>query len=183
MEDDRTGAGPAPDLAMATCRTETDLLRGRAAAAQVRARGGSALAAAYAHIEATFSPAMHHATFKDRVAALMRGGAANPELWTRYRRLVERYPNTNLDAAIVLVERIRGAELEARTVAVRNWGRCSRPRLALMILDELRLMLRVLRRYAPARFPGLVAAMLAGDLASPLASAGQETDTVAEAAE
>src|SRR5216683_3048524 len=99
---------------MPTCRTDRDLQRGRSAAARVRADGGSALAAAYAHIEATFSPAMHHATFKDRVATLMKGGAAHPEGWARYRRLVERHPITNLDAAIVLVERMRRAELEAR---------------------------------------------------------------------
>ena len=152
---------------MATCRTDRDLQRGRRAAGRVRAAGGSALAAAYAHIEATFSPAMHRATFKDRVATLMKGGAAHPEAWARYRRLVECHPITNLDAAIVLVERMRRAELEARAAAIRSWGHCSRPRLALMILDEVRLILRMLRRYAPARFSGLIAAVLAADLSTP----------------
>jgi hypothetical protein len=152
---------------MAISRTNRDLQRGRRAAARVRAGGGSALAAAYAHIEATFSPAMHHAAFKDRVAALMMGGAAHPEAWTRYRRLVERYPAANLDTAIVLVERMRRAEIEARAASVRSWGQSSRPRLTLMILDEVRLILRMLRRYAPARFPGLMAAIQAGGLATP----------------
>jgi uncharacterized protein YigA (DUF484 family) len=152
---------------MATSRTNRDLQRGRHAAARARAAGGSALAAAFAHIEATFSAAMHHSAFKDRVATLIRSGAANPEVWTRYRRLVERYPTTNLDAAIVLVERMRGAELEARAASIRNWGHSSRPRLSLMILDEVRLILRMLRRYEPARFSGLMAAVQAADLATP----------------
>jgi hypothetical protein len=152
---------------MATSRTEIDLQRGRRAAARVREGGGSALAAAYAHIEATFSPAMHHATFKDRVAALMKGGTAHPEAWTRYRLLVERHPIANLDTAIVLIERMRRAEIEARSASIRNWGRCNRPRLTLMILDEVRLILRVLRRYAPARFSTLTAAVRAADLTAP----------------
>ena len=35
-----------------------------------------------------------------------------------------------------------------------------RPRLALMLLEDLRLILRVVRRYTPARYAGLVAAVL-----------------------
>ena len=163
---------------MATFRTDRDLQRGRRAAARVRAAGGSAVAAAYAHIEATFSPAMHHAAFKDRVAALMMAGPAHPEAWTRYRRLVERYPAANIDTAIVLVERMRRSEIEARAASVRSWGQSSRPRLTLMILDEVRLILRMLRRYAPARFSGLMAAIQAGDLATPA-----WTSAVEEAAE
>jgi hypothetical protein len=107
---------------------------------------------------------MHHATFKDRVAALMKGGTAHPEAWTRYRLLVERHPIANLDTAIVLIERMRRAEIEARSASIRNWGRCNRPRLTLMILDEVRLILRVLRRYAPAPFSTLTAAVRAADL-------------------
>src|SRR5712691_3116949 len=102
---------------MPTSRTDRDLHRGRCASARVRAAGGSALAAAYAHIEATFSSAMRHATFKDRVAALIKGGAAHPEAWIRYRGLIERHPIRNLDAAILFVERMRRVELEARTAA------------------------------------------------------------------
>jgi hypothetical protein len=154
-------------LAMLTCRIDRDLQRGRRAAARVRADGATAFAAACAHIEATFSPAMHHSTFKDRVATLMKGGIAHPEAWGRYRRLVERHPITNLQAAIVLVERMRRVELEAHAASVRSWGHCSRPRLALMVLDEVRLILRMLRRYAPARFPALMAEVQAADPATP----------------
>ena len=55
------------------------------------------------------------------------------------------------------------AEIDARNGAIRIWGRCSRPRIALMLLQELRLILRVARRYAPASYPGIVAAVLAED--------------------
>lgn len=152
---------------MATSRADRDLHRGRRAAAGVRAGGGSALAAAYAHIEATFSSTMHHSMFKDRVATLIKGGAASPEAWIRYRGLIERHPISSLDTAILLVERMHRTELEARTAAVRSWGHCSRPRLALMILEEVRLILRVLRRYAPAHFVGFVAAVRAAEFETP----------------
>jgi hypothetical protein len=91
---------------------------------------------------------------------LIRQGAAHPEVRARYWRLAERYPLANLDTAIAIVERLRRAELDARAAAVRLWGRCSRPRLALMLLEDLRLILRMVRRYAPARYAALVAAVL-----------------------
>jgi hypothetical protein len=138
---------------MRSCRTDRDLARGRRAAVGVRAAGGSALQAAFAHIEATFSPAIRHSTFKDRVAALIRAGAAP-------------HPVANLETAIILAERMRRAELEARANAIHTWGHCSRPRLTLMVLDELRLILRMVRRYAPSRYPSLIATVLGADIAS-----------------
>ena len=154
------GRGARAGFRMPAHRCERDLHRGRCAAARVRAGGGSALVAAYAHIEATFSPAMRHSVFKDRVAALMRGGAAAPDVRMRYQRLVERHPIKNLDAAIALIERMRGAECEARAAAVANWGHSSRIRLNLMILNEVRLILRLLRRYAPVHFADVMTIIL-----------------------
>jgi hypothetical protein len=148
---------------MAGRRTDRDLARGRRAAACVRAAGGSAFQVALARIEATFSPAMRHSSFKDRVAALIRAGAGHPEARARYRLLAERHPAANLETAIILVERMRRAELDRRAVAIGAWGHCGRPRLALMILDELRLILRIVRRHAPALYPGLVADVLGAD--------------------
>jgi hypothetical protein len=148
---------------MAGDRTDRDLARGRHAAARVGAAGGPALHAALARIEATFSPAMRYSSFKDRVAALIRAGAGHPEARARYRLLAERYPAANLDTAIILVERMRCAELDRRERAIRAFGHCGRPRLALMLLDELRLILRMVRCHAPACYPGLVAAVLAAD--------------------
>lgn len=107
---------------------------------------------------------MYHSIFKDRVATLICRGAGHPEVWVRYRTLVERHPIRNLDAAIMLVDRMRCAELEARAIAVRNWGHCIRPRLTLMMLDEVRLILRMLRRHAPTRFADLITELRAADL-------------------
>ncbi|MBV9968534.1 MAG: hypothetical protein JO228_01005 [Xanthobacteraceae bacterium] len=142
---------------------DRDRARGERAAERVRARGGSAMEAALAAIEATFSPAFEHSLGKRRVAALIRQGAAHAQMRSRYQRLAERYPLANLDTAIAIVERLHRAELEARATAVRLWGRCSRPRLTLMLLWDLRLILRMVRRYAPARHAGLVAAVLDAD--------------------
>jgi hypothetical protein len=159
---------------MATTRTDRDLHRGRRAAARVRIDGGSAIAAAYAHIEATFSSAMPHSMVKDRVATLTEG-AAHLKAWIRYRGLIERHPIKNLDAAILLIEQMHRAELETRAAAVRNWGHCSRPRLTLTILQEVRLILRVLRRYAPTRFADFIMEIQSSDLATPV-WAGMTTD-------
>ena len=74
------GAAPHAGFWMATSRTDRDLARGRCAAARVRIQGGSALAGASAQIGATFSPAIRHSIFKDRVAAVMRHGITRQEV-------------------------------------------------------------------------------------------------------
>jgi hypothetical protein len=145
---------------MAAIPSDRDRARGDRAAERVRERGGSAMEAALAAIEATFSPAFKHSLAKRRVAALIRQGAAHAEVSARYRGLAERSPLANFDTAIAIVERLHRAELDARATAVRLWGRCSRPRLALMLLEDLRLILRMVRRYAPACYADLVAAAL-----------------------
>jgi hypothetical protein len=142
---------------MATSRASRDLARGRRAAARIRRHGCSAMAAACAHMEATFSPAIRHSILKDRISTVMQRGTRYHQVRTRYGRLVERHPVTNVDAAIVLVDRLRRAECQARALAIANSGRYSRSRLGLMLLDEVRLILRMLRRYAPGRFAHLVA--------------------------
>ena len=146
---------------MTSLRAERDLARGRRAAARVHLAGGSAVAAACAYIDATFAAPTRHSMFKDRIAALIAGGAGHPQAWTRYRALAERHPASTLEGAIALVERLHRVELEARAAAIATWGHCSRPRLTLMILDELRLILRVVRRHAPLRFDELLATILA----------------------
>ena len=159
---------------MAAFRVDRDHARGRRAAEAVRARGGSALEAALAAIEATFSPAVRYSTFKRRVAGLMACGAAHPDVRSRYQRLAERYVGANLDTSLVIVERLYRAEIDARDRAIGMWGRCSRPHIALMLLQELRLMLRVVRRYAPARYTGIVTAVLADDAAETSAEIAAE---------
>ena len=103
---------------MAVNPSDRDRARGDRAAERVRARGGSAMDAALAAIEATFSPALKHSLAKRRVAALIRQGAAHAEVRARYQRLAERYPLANLDTAIAIVERLYLAELDARATAV-----------------------------------------------------------------
>jgi hypothetical protein len=159
---------------MAVFPADRDHARGRRAAESVRARGGSALEAAVAAIEATFSPAIRHSTFKRRVAGLIAHGTAHPEVRSRYQRLAERYAAADLGTAVVIVERLYRAEIDARESAIRNWGRCSRPRIALMLLQELRLMLRLVRRYAPTRYAGIVAVVLAEDAAETFAELAAE---------
>ena len=149
---------------MAKSRTDRDLARGRRAAARVRIHRGSALTAACAQIEATFSPSIYHSILKDRVAALLRRGAAHPDVRLRYRALIGRQPITSLEAAITLARRMRCAELESRGSAVRNCGHCSRSRFTMMRLDEVCLILRLLRRHAPMRFADLMTEIRASDM-------------------
>lgn len=132
-----------------------DLARARAeqAAERVRAAGGSAIEAASAALEAAFTAAFRHELTKRRVRVLMCRGAGDVECRLRFVRLLERHPALTLDAAIWHVERMRKAEIDARDVAIRLWGRCSKPRLAMMLLDEARLMLRWVRRHDVKAWP------------------------------
>ena len=148
-------------------RIDQALQHGRDAATHIRRYGGLPFAAAYAQIEAAFSPTACHARFKDRVAVLMRMGPANPEVRLRYRTLAARHRPASLAGAIAIVEGLRDAEIATRIAAVRNWSANGRPRLALMILDELRLILRAVRRFVPACFPAILAAVLAAECARP----------------
>src|ERR1700751_660362 len=106
---------------MAAFRVDRDHARGRPAAEAVRARGGSALEAALAALEATFSPAIRHSTFRRRVAGLMAYGAAHPEVRLRYQRLAERHAGANLDTVVVIVERLYRTEIDARDSGIRIW--------------------------------------------------------------
>jgi hypothetical protein len=104
--------------------------------------------------------------FKDRVAAVIATGTGAGAAATRYRRLAERHPVRHLDAAIALLGRMRAAEIEARNAAIRTWGHAGRPRAALMLLDELCLILRMVRRHAPSRYQYLLAEVLGVEAAS-----------------
>ena len=161
------GIGPVPEPSCqnigSTKPCSTAARRPRTSAATA----ASPLAAAYAQIEAAFSPSACHARFKERVAALMRSGPTDPEVRMRYRILAERHRAAGLVDAIALVEGLRDGEITARAATARNWGANGRPRLALMILDELRLILRVVRRFMPACFAGILAAVLAAEYAGP----------------
>lgn len=115
----------------------------------------TALDTAIAKIDRAFSPAARIELHKRHVRQLMRLAPNHPEIWTRYQRLADRYPAANLDTAITLVERMYRAELHSRDVAVKLWGRCSRPCMALMLLREARIVLRWIRRNDARLFDGV----------------------------
>jgi hypothetical protein len=133
-------------------RPDLDMERGRRAAERCKAAGGTALEAAYAAIEATFNKSHRHSSFKQRCRAILRHGPEHPEIMFRYRKLAQRWPVIGLHDAIFMLERMHQAELAAHAVALRVWGHSNRPRIALMMLEELRLLLRVMRRLAPTEF-------------------------------
>jgi hypothetical protein len=138
---------------------DRDMARGRAAAQRCRAAGGTEVDAIMAQFDATFGPEARHSTFKARVSDMMKRGARDAETRYYFGGLAEEYIDTPLEMAIVVVERMRAAEINARDVAVRTWGRCSRPQTRLLLLNELRLILRWLARYAPERFETLLDAV------------------------
>jgi hypothetical protein len=112
----------------------------------------TAMDTALAAIDRAFSPAARIEMHKRHVRRLMRLASGHPKIWTRYQRLAERYPTCSIEVAIVLVERMYRAELRLRDEAIRLWGRCSRPRMALMLLQEARVVLRWMRRFDRASF-------------------------------
>ena len=131
-----------------------NLDRGRRAAERARAAGDTAMDAARAMIDAAFDQAAAHIDFKARIAAMLRIGAEHPANKARFGRRAEMLRSKNLDAALAAVERWYRTERKAFQIA----SAFSRPpRLSLMVLSELRLMLRILRRKGMAdQFPILI---------------------------
>jgi hypothetical protein len=142
---------------MASARTyfDRDMARGRAAAQRCREAGGTETDAVMAQFDATFSPTVRHSTFKARVSDMMKRGAGDPRVIFRFRGLAERCGNVTIHYAIGMVEGERRLEINQRAAEMLLWGRCSRPMTRLMLLNELRLILRWLARYAPERFAAL----------------------------
>lgn len=115
----------------------------------------TAMKTALAKIDHAFSPAARIEHHKRHVRQIMRLAPNHPEIWMRYQRLAERYPTVSLDAAIAIVEQMYRVELDNRATALMLWGRVSRPRLALMLLREARVVLRWFRRYDQSLFAGV----------------------------
>lgn len=131
---------------------DLDHERGRRAAASAKAQGKSALQCALAQIDAAFSVATKYHLHKRRVRAIMRGGVDDPEA-LRYRKVVEQcHPEIHLENAVIIAERCYRMELGRRQRIERTWGFCHEPRIRLMVLDELRLMLRWCRRHDQQAF-------------------------------
>jgi hypothetical protein len=137
---------------------ERGLRAGRAAQATARGAGSSAMEAAKAMIDAAFGEAALCTDFKARVAAALATGTAHPANKLRYRARARMLRGKGLAAAIATVERWHKAERKAFQVAS-LFGRP--PRLPLIVLSELRLILRVFRRSGMAdQFPALVESLL-----------------------
>lgn len=125
----------------------------------------SALDTALAAIDRAFSPAARIEMRKRHVRQLMRLAPGHPEIWMRYQQLAERYPAANLGTAINLVELMYNTEMHNRAVAFSLWGRVSRPRMALMLLTEARVVLRWFRRHDPRAFDGVRRIIIRPELA------------------
>lgn len=123
-------------------RNQRDLERARRAAAAVRARGGLAMEAALAQIDAAFNAAAVLNARKLRVEGWLRRGPNDPAVRARFGARAELLHGCGLDAAIARVERWRRDEQKAFAIA-RALGRGSG--LSLDVLAELRLILRLMR--------------------------------------
>jgi hypothetical protein len=102
--------------------------------------------------------------FKHRVRTLIKYGLHHPGVWTRFELLLETARDRDrahcLSAARLFIEIEHRKEIEARRVAIANWGLCSRPRITLNMLCEARLVLRWMQRYAPGAYAGVRDAIL-----------------------
>jgi hypothetical protein len=136
-------------------RGERDRDRARRAAAAAQSR--SAMAAALAQIDAAFDEAAAINAFKLRVERQLNRGPSHPAVRARYAGRAALLQGRSLDAAIALVERWWRDERRAFLIAS-ALGRGVR--LPLDVLQELRLILRLMRfKRMRAQFPTIVAAV------------------------
>lgn len=123
-------------------RKNRDLDRAHRAGAAVRLAGGSAMDAALAEIDAAFNEASVINSFKSRVEHYIKLGTGHPEVRARYRARANLLRGYSLNTAILIVERWFKEERKAFQIA----SAIGRPsRLALDVLAELRLILRMIR--------------------------------------
>lgn len=127
--------------------------RARRAAAESR----SALDATLAEIGAAFNEAAKINAFKLRVERQLRLGPLHPAMRARFGGRAAILRGRNLDAATTLVERWWRDECRAFLIAS-ALGRGAR--LPIEVLQELRLILRLLRfKRMHAEFPAIVASV------------------------
>jgi len=141
-------------------RRNRDMERGRRAAAQVRASGGSAMAAAVAQIGDTFNQAAVVNAFKLRVERWLVLGADHPAVRARFGRRAGMLRNDNLDGAIIVVEHWYRTERKAFQIAS-AFGRGNS--LSLEVLRELRLILRLIRATKPHVYRDVLAVVRGAD--------------------
>ena len=131
--------------------------RDRDRARRAAATAGSALDAALAGIGAAFDEAAKINALKLRVERQLRLGPLHPAVRARFGARAALLRGRSLDAAIALVERWWRDERRAFVIAS-ALGRGLR--LPIEVLQELRLILRLLRfKRMQAQFPAIVAAI------------------------
>jgi hypothetical protein len=130
-----------------TPRKHLDLNRGRIAALKARSRGDSALQAALAAIGATFGDAAVINGLKLRVEDMIKRGPCDQITRARYSGVANMLQNRdcgNIDSSIAVVESFYRYHRKSPKIASfidsqRRWP--------LEVLRELRLILRLIRRY------------------------------------
>jgi hypothetical protein len=165
-------------------RRQRDTERGRRAAEAIRRAGGSAAVAANADILVRFDPAYCGPNeLKLRVEQVLADGVAHPRTRHRYGRRAEalrRARAWHIDAAIARVTAWHHEDLRVRTLCLAGGRRGQR--LSSMVLAEMQLILRWLRRTQAADIGEILEALTPSDIESSAAWA-ERHDYPAEAAE
>jgi hypothetical protein len=138
-------------------RTDRNFERATRAGRQSRKQGLDAMEAAKAMIETAFDRTAMHVDFKSKIAEVLAKGVAHPANKLRYRARARMLRGESLEGAITAVGRWHRAECQAFQIAS-IMGRP--PALSLIILTELRLILRFFRRKGMGdQFPQLIEAL------------------------
>jgi hypothetical protein len=122
---------------------------------------GTALTQALAAID-RWRRHLPHLILKRLARDALELGAHDVRVHVRYGARAEAIAERALDlgGAIIACERAYRRELAAAESAERLWA-IRRPRIDLMVLSELRLLLRFFRRHAPQRFDEILGAIIA----------------------
>ncbi len=122
---------------------------------------GPAMRLAIVQIEREFGLGLEHRLRKDALRRVLTLGAGHPGIRVRYRANAMQLRGFNLAGAIMVTEIRYRTERASFDIATACGARP--PRLPLMILGELRLIMRWMRRYGrPERFQGYVVQILDG---------------------
>lgn len=120
-----------------------DTARGKQAAAAVRAKGGSAVEAMSAMIDATFDEAGKARSFKIRILDMIRRGTGHAAVRARYGRRAAELRGLHIDAAIFIATmKYFEVRRQHQIGTALGYGN----QLSLDVLREIRMLLRLIRR-------------------------------------
>jgi len=135
---------------------DRDMARGRAAAMAVIARGGSAMDAALAQIEAAFAKPAIPNDLKARVAKAIQRGPDNPVIRARYGARARHLLDHRVFQIENAVRRVKVWNTDANLTQALAMRLRQTPGLTVMVLEELHLTLRWMRRYHPEKYFGVL---------------------------